>query len=95
MRRLALPLSTLRQGMERRSTVGPKPDRSSGIAADIEIAPEFYTGLLRQAEGVLIEDQVAWPLLFYPASVMSKAKYSGLSPNAAHIHLLRYLAPPP
>ena len=62
--------------------------------ADIEIAPEFYTGLLRQAEGVLIEDQVAWPLLFYPANVMAKAKYSGLSPNAAHIHLLRYLAPP-
>ncbi len=63
--------------------------------ADIEIAPEFYVGLLRQAEGVLIEDQVAWPLLFYPAGVIAKAKYTGLSPNAAHIHLLRYLAPAP
>lgn len=62
--------------------------------ADTETSAEFYMGQLRQAEGVLIEDQVSWPLVFYPTTVLTHTKWGGLVPNTAQTHLLRYLTPP-
>lgn len=63
------------------------------ITADTELDAENYPSHLRQAEGVLIEDQVSWPMLFYPANVIARAKLNGLAANSAQIHPLRYLAP--
>jgi oligopeptide transport system substrate-binding protein len=62
--------------------------------ADEETLTDAYPSHLRQAEGVLIEDQVALPLVFFPVSVLARTKIPGLVPNAAHIHPLRYLSPP-
>jgi oligopeptide transport system substrate-binding protein len=62
--------------------------------ADIETDTDLYASQLRQAEGVLIEDQVSWPVLFYPARVMTRIKLKGLLANAAHVHALRYVTLP-
>jgi oligopeptide transport system substrate-binding protein len=62
--------------------------------ADEETLADAYPSHLRQAEGVLIEDQVALPLVFFPVNVPARTKIPGLVPNAAHIHPLRYLSPP-
>lgn len=62
------------------------------INADAELAPDLYVSQLRQAEGVLIEDQVNWTVFFYPANVATGMKLNGLMANPAHIHMLRYLS---
>jgi oligopeptide transport system substrate-binding protein len=64
------------------------------LSADTETAPEFYDSHLRQAEGVLIEDQVTWPIVFYPANLPARAAYKGLTLNPAQLHPLRSLSPP-
>jgi oligopeptide transport system substrate-binding protein len=62
--------------------------------ADAELGAEFYPNFLRQAEGVLIEDQVSLPVLAFPAPAFARAKFGGLAPNAAHAHPLRLLRAP-
>jgi oligopeptide transport system substrate-binding protein len=62
--------------------------------ADEESLTDAYPSHLRQAEGVLIEDQVTLPLVFFPANVPARTKIPGLVANAAHIYALRYLSPP-
>ena len=64
------------------------------VAADIETNSEYYLGQLRDAEGVLIEDQALWPVLFYPTPVIGHGALPGLNANAAGIHPLRFIVPP-
>jgi len=61
--------------------------------ADAEPSAEFYPNFLRQAEGVLVEDQVAWPVMAFPAALTARAGLGGLAANAAHIHPLRLVRP--
>lgn len=64
------------------------------VAADIEINQEHYLSQLREAEGVLIEDQAVWPMFFYPAAVIASEAFPGLVVNTSGIHPLRFIAPP-
>jgi len=60
-------------------------------AADGEITAEFQQGQLREAEGVLIEDQVVWPVLQWPAAVIRGDAIAGAAANTAGLHPLGLL----
>ncbi|MDX2142779.1 MAG: peptide ABC transporter substrate-binding protein [Rhodospirillaceae bacterium] len=61
------------------------------VQADVQMDSGYRMGLLREAEGVLIQDQVSWPLVFMPATVMARDRLSGLEANAAGVHPLRLI----
>lgn len=46
-------------------------------ASDTEISPEYRINRLREAEGVLIEDQAAWPLFFFSAKPVGAGVFAG------------------
>jgi oligopeptide transport system substrate-binding protein len=62
------------------------------MQADIQTDPTYRIGLLREAEGVLIQDQASWPLFFFmPAWTLSRGKLPGLEVNATGAHPLRLI----
>jgi oligopeptide transport system substrate-binding protein len=60
--------------------------------ADVQDNADYRISHLREAEGILIEDQIPWPLFFFAAPPLARDQLTGLVVNAAGAHVLRFIA---